>query len=69
MKFCYLDESGTGQEPIAVMAGVVTDDTRMRVTKHHWSNLLQNLSEIICRTIQEIHTRGKGGKEGRLLVN
>ena len=57
MKFCYLDESGTGEEPIAVMAGVITDATRMRVTKTHWANLLQRLSEIIGRSIQEIHTR------------
>lgn len=57
MKFCYLDESGTGEEPIAVMAGVITDATRMRVTKHHWSSLLEALSEIIGRNIQEIHTR------------
>jgi hypothetical protein len=57
VKFCYLDESGTGEEPIAVMAGVITDATRMRVTKLHWSNLLGALSEIIGREIQEIHTR------------
>lgn len=57
MKFCYLDESGTGEEPIAVMAGVITDATRMRVTKTHWSNLLEILSKIIGRSIQEIHTR------------
>lgn len=57
MKFCYLDESGTGEEPIAVMAGVITDAIRMRVTKTHWSNLLETLSNIIGRGIQEIHTR------------
>ena len=57
MKFCYLDESGTGAEPIAVMAGVITDAARMRVTKAHWSNLLDALSNIIGRSIQEIHTR------------
>ena len=56
MKFCYLDETGTGDEPIAVMAGVVTDASRMRVTKQHWSSLLEALSEIIGRTIREIHT-------------
>jgi hypothetical protein len=56
MKFCYLDESGTGEEPIAVMAGVVTDAIRMRVTKIHWANLLSVLSNIIGRDIQEIHT-------------
>lgn len=57
MKFCYLDESGTGEEPIAVMAGVITDAARMRVTKSHWAELLKALSEIIGRDIQEIHTR------------
>jgi hypothetical protein len=57
MKFCYLDESGTGDEPIAVMAGVITDASRMRVTKQHWSALLAHLSEIVGRQIHEIHTR------------
>jgi len=57
MKFCYVDESGTGEEPIAVMAGVVTDATRMRVTKVHWTGLLDTLSGIIGRRIDEIHTR------------
>ena len=56
MKFCYLDESGTGDEPIAVMAGVITDASRMRVTKQHWSELLSVLSTIIGKEIQEIHT-------------
>lgn len=57
MKFCYLDESGTGDEPIAVMAGVITDASRMRVTKQHWSDLVAQLSEIVGRDIYEIHTR------------
>lgn len=57
MKFCYLDESGTSEEPIAVMAGIIIDVTRMRVTKLHWSSLLDTLSKIIGRNIQEIHTR------------
>ena len=57
MKFCYIDESGIGQEPVAVMVGVITDVTRMRVTKIHWQNLLEYLSNIIGRQIQEIHTR------------
>jgi hypothetical protein len=57
MKFCYLDESGTGNEPIAVMGGVITDATRMRVTKRHWSDLLHTLSRIIDRNVREIHTR------------
>ena len=57
MKFCYLDESGTGDEPIAVMAGIITDASRMRVTKQQWSELLQNLSKIVGKDIPEIHTR------------
>lgn len=33
MKFCYVDESGTGDEPYAVMVGIVVDTQRMHVTK------------------------------------
>ena len=57
MQFAYIDESGTGQEPIAVMTGVVTDSYRMRPTKADWNNLLEELSRIIGREIEEIHTR------------
>jgi hypothetical protein len=57
MKLCYCDESGTGDEPIAVMVGVVVDAQRMHVTKEHWQNLLDSLSRIVGRKILEIHTR------------
>lgn len=57
MKFCYLDESGTGEEPIAVMAGIIVDVKRMHVTKRQWSELLAQLSNIIGKEIEEIHTR------------
>jgi len=57
MKFCYLDESGTGDEPYAVMVGIVVDAYRMHVTKNDWQQLLQTLSNIIGRNVQEIHTR------------
>jgi hypothetical protein len=65
MKFVYLDESGTGGEPIAVMAGVITDAYRMRPTKEHWEGLLAYLSEeLIGKEVTEIHThefyRGNG---------
>ena len=56
MKFCYIDESGTGDEPFAVMAGVIADTHRMRVTKAEWSELLTMLSNIVGRTLTEIHT-------------
>jgi hypothetical protein len=57
MKFCYLDESGTGDEPYAVMVGVIVDAQRMHLTKIHWQELLQILSDIIGRQVTEIHTR------------
>jgi len=31
MKFCYLDESGIGDEPYAVMVGIIVDAQRMHV--------------------------------------
>ncbi len=57
MKFCYIDESGTGDEPFAVMVGVIVDAQRMRLTKNHWNELLQTLSNIVQREIPELHTR------------
>ncbi len=57
MKFIYIDETGISQEPIGVMAGVIADSYRMRVTKVHWNELLSSLSKIIGKNIDEIHTR------------
>jgi hypothetical protein len=57
MKFCYCDESGTGDEQIAVMVGIIVDAQRMHVTKKHWAELLVSLSRIVGRSIAEIHTR------------
>lgn len=57
MKFCYVDESGTGEQPYAVMVGVVADAQRMHVTKQEWSQLLSELSLLAEREITEIHTR------------
>lgn len=57
MKLCYCDESGTGDEPIAVMVGIVVDAKRMHVTKEHWASLLATLSRLVGHAIQEIHTR------------
>ncbi len=56
MKFCYIDESGTGQEQIAVMVGIITDHHRMRPTKSDWNDLLSRLSHAAGRRIPEIHT-------------
>jgi Protein of unknown function (DUF3800) len=57
MKLCYCDESGTGNEPIAVMAGILVDSQRMHITKQDWSELLDVLSRMAGRQITELHTR------------
>lgn len=57
MKFCYIDESGTGAEPYAVMVGIVVDARRMHKTKSEWLALLQFLSRVIKKPVDEIHTR------------
>ncbi len=57
MKVCYCDESGTGNEPIAVMVGIIVDSQRMHVTKDHWKGLLETLSKIVGKPVDEIHTR------------
>jgi hypothetical protein len=57
VKLCYCDESGTGDEPIAVMTGIVVDAQRMHVTKEHWGELLQVLSRATGRQVVELHTR------------
>lgn len=57
MKFCYLDESGTGAEPYSVMVGVVVDGYRMGITKEHWREVLELLSEVAERPIREFHAK------------
>ncbi len=57
MKICYFDESGTGNEPVAVVIGIVVDTQRMHVTKDHWQELLSNLSDIVGRKLEELHTK------------
>lgn len=57
MKFCYIDESGTGNEPFGVMAGIIVDAKRMHITKAEWQELLDTLSGILGNEILEIHTR------------
>ena len=55
MKFCYIDESGFGAEPYAVMVGIIVDASRMHLAKSEWNGLLALLSRLIRRTIPEIH--------------
>ena len=57
VNLCYCDESGTGNEPIAVMTGIVVDAGRMHLTKQHWDALLAMLTEETGHQIVELHTR------------
>lgn len=57
MKFCYIDESGTGDEPYAVMVGVLIDAYRMRPTKEEWDGLLAELAGIVGKEVKEFHTK------------
>lgn len=57
MKFCYVDESGMGQEPVIVMVGVIVDAQRMHKTKDDWDELLSRLSIRLGRDVPEFHTR------------
>lgn len=56
VNFCYSDESGTGEEPIATMVGIIVDSMRMHKTKADWVELLEILSELTGRNIVELHT-------------
>jgi hypothetical protein len=57
MKLCYCDESGTGNEPIATMVGIMVDANRMHVTKSHWNGLIKELSRLVGTEISELHTK------------
>ena len=64
MKFCYLDESGLGEEPFAIMVGIIVDSQRMHITKNEWLEKLTMLKKLTNCKINELHTkclyRGKG---------
>ncbi|NJP06136.1 MAG: DUF3800 domain-containing protein [Chloroflexaceae bacterium] len=55
MKFCYLDETGTGQDTVVIFVGVVVDAQRMHLTKREWNQHLRNLSTIANREVHELH--------------
>ncbi|MDT8284973.1 MAG: DUF3800 domain-containing protein [Thermovirgaceae bacterium] len=57
MKFCYFDESGMGDEPVLVVAGIDVDAGRMRTTRKDWADFLESLSLRIGRPVDEFHTR------------
>ncbi len=64
MKFCYLDDSGMGEEPFLVMAGIIVDAQRMHRTKEAWADFLGYLSKAVGKKVKEFHSsnfyRGSG---------
>lgn len=57
MKFCYLDETGTGSEPVVILVGVIVDIQRMNRTKVDWDGLFEDISSLARKPITEIHTK------------
>ena len=57
MKFCYIDESGTGDEPVAVMTGIVVDAYRMKPTKDGWEERFSYLTKNLGLNIEELHAK------------
>jgi len=57
MKFCYLDETGTGQKTVVIIVGVIVDVQRMNRTKREWDNLLPEVNCLLGQSITEIHAK------------
>ena len=57
MKFCYLDESGKGQDTVFIMVGVVVDAIRMHRTKKEYSDLFSKIGDHTKSSIAEIHAK------------
>lgn len=55
MKFCYLDETGTGQDTVIVIVGIIIDIQRMSRTKQEWHTLFESLTALAKKSISEIH--------------
>jgi hypothetical protein len=71
MQFCYLDETGTGQDTVVIAVGVVANANRMYKTKREWRDLLKTWGTQTDSEVCELHTtnlyRGQkewGGLEG-----
>ena len=57
MKFCYLDETGTGQETVVIVVGIVVDVQRMNRTKLEWQGLFERISGLANKPILELHAK------------
>jgi hypothetical protein len=57
MKFCYLDETGTGTEPFALIIGILVDAYRMKPTKKGWDEKFTYLTDDLGLEIEELHAK------------
>ncbi len=57
VNLCYCDESGMGEEPVAVMVGAIVNSSRMHVTKSEWQELLDAISAVVGKPLSELHTK------------
>lgn len=57
MKFCYLDETGTGQDTVVIIVGVIVDVQRMNRTKQEWRELFDAIAAVAKKDITEIHAK------------
>lgn len=64
MKFCYVDESGYGGDPLLVLVGLVVDYSRMHLIKETMAETLKILENRTGQSIKEFHAakfyRGQG---------
>ena len=57
MKFCYLDETGTGQSDVVAIVGATVDIHRMHKTKLEWKKQVAKYSKITKKPVDEIHAK------------
>ncbi|MBN8595961.1 MAG: DUF3800 domain-containing protein [Anaerolineae bacterium] len=57
MKFCYLDETGTGQDTVVILVGIIVDIQRMNRTKQEWQGLFDGIASVAKKDIKEIHAK------------
>jgi hypothetical protein len=65
MKVCYVDESGTAQDPVLVMVGVVADAARLHKTSRELAKFFEQIKSVFPEDLKELKGSrilyGKGG--------
>lgn len=74
MKLAFLDESGTSNDGVSVIAGVVIDAYRIHSTRREWIDILDEMAKLAGKPVCEFHMRdvyggrkewGSAGPENR----